>query len=444
MTDLPISFLDAMKKLLASDYDAFISTYEQSSFRGIRFNNKKVSEDARSVILKGLKEEYRRVPWTQNGYYVSDSLAISKSPYYYAGLYYIQEPSAMSPAAYLPVDKSDIVLDLCAAPGGKATELASRAGFLLANDISATRAQALLKNLELSGNPNIAVTAETPEKLSGVYAGYFDKILVDAPCSGEGMFRKDNTLINSWLERGPEYYQQLQLEILDKAYLMLKPGGQLLYSTCTFAVSEDEYVINEFLSKHPDLELKDIPDRYPDFCEGQEGCQKAARLFPHKIEGEGHFLALIGKAGADTLSLHCLEEKVIQIDNRLYKVPKDFMIAKGIRYLRTGLLLGEYKKDKFIPAQALAMSLDILDTDIICRHKDIKIDNKTEFGFSILNLEYEDERVKKYLKGETIFTENDALENGYVLVSVNGYPLGWGRINRGQVKNDYPKGWVMN
>ena len=251
---LPETFLEQMKQLLGSDYDAWLESYAQKPFAGLRINETKTDRETWESALAPFS--FRRVPWTGNGYYIGEDAKASRHPYYYAGLYYLQEPSAMAPAAVLPVCPGDKVLDLCAAPGGKSTELGARLlgeGLLVSNDISNSRAKALLKNLELFGIPNICVTSETPEKLASVFGPYFDKILVDAPCSGEGMFRKDPDLIKSWLERGPEYYAPIQRQILKSAAAMLKPGGMLLYSTCTFAKMEDEDTISWLLSEEPDL-----------------------------------------------------------------------------------------------------------------------------------------------------------------------------------------------
>ena len=291
---LPETFLEQMKLLLGTDYDAWLESYDKKPLAGLRYNTAKTYTEEWEGTLSPFP--LRRVAWTKNGYYIGEDAKASRHPYYYAGLYYLQEPSAMAPAAVLPVCPGDKVLDLCAAPGGKSTELGARLqgeGLLVSNDISNSRAKALLKNLELFGIPNICVTSETPEKLATVFGPYFDKILVDAPCSGEGMFRKDPDLIKSWLERGPEYYAPIQRQILKSAAAMLKPGGMLLYSTCTFAKLEDEDTIQWILEEEPDLELVPI-EPWEGACGGFDG-MPVIRLFPHKIEGEGHFLALLRK-----------------------------------------------------------------------------------------------------------------------------------------------------
>lgn len=375
----------------------------------------------------------------------------------------------MAPAAILPVCPGDKVLDLCAAPGGKSTELGARLqgeGLLVSNDISNSRAKALLKNLELFGIPNICVTSETPEKLATVFGPYFDKILVDAPCSGEGMFRKDPDLIKSWLERGPEYYAPIQRQILKSAAAMLKPGGMLLYSTCTFAKLEDEDTIQWILEEEPELELVPI-EPWKGACGGFDG-MPVIRLFPHKIEGEGHFLALLRKkdtqapdggkfsgsigsdnrsgaaSGKDSAQVRRLEQesdfgqweamltqaldhsRIMVRDGMVYYLPKCFDRSWNLRYLRTGLLLGEWKKNRFEPSQAAAMALPM-----------------KEFSQTV-SLSAEDDRTIRYLKGETVFPtpeESSGLKKGWVLIGVDGYPLGWAKYTGSNFKNKYYPGW---
>lgn len=375
----------------------------------------------------------------------------------------------MAPAAVLPVCPGDKVLDLCAAPGGKSTELGARLqgeGLLVSNDISNSRAKALLKNLELFGIPNICVTSETPEKLASVFGPYFDKILVDAPCSGEGMFRKDPDLIKSWLERGPEYYAPIQRQILKSAAAMLKPGGMLLYSTCTFAKLEDEDTIQWILEEEPDLELVPI-EPWEGACGGFDG-MPVIRLFPHKIEGEGHFLALLRKkdtqapdggkfsgsigsdnrsgaaSGKNSAQVRRLEQesdfgqweamltqaldhsRIMVRDGMVYYLPKCFDRSWNLRYLRTGLLLGEWKKNRFEPSQAAAMALPM-----------------KEFSQTV-SLPAEDDRTIRYLKGETVFPtpeEASGLKKGWVLIGVDGYPLGWAKYTGSNFKNKYYPGW---
>ncbi|MDO4268206.1 MAG: RsmB/NOP family class I SAM-dependent RNA methyltransferase [Eubacteriales bacterium] len=452
---LPETFLSNMRDLLGADYELWLASFQEPPCQGLRINTRKISvPEWERVSPFGSA----RVPWTPNGYYVGDKDRPSKDPYYFAGLYYIQEPSAMAPAAILPVRPGDRVLDLCAAPGGKSTQLGAALdgrGILISNDISNSRAKALLKNLEMAGIPNFCVTSETPEKLASVFGSFFDRILVDAPCSGEGMFRRDPDLIKSWEEHGPEYYVPVQREILRHAAAMLRPDGYLLYSTCTFSPSEDEENIDWLLDEQPDMELVPIP-LWEGACPGIDG-KPVIRLFPHRLRGEGHFAALLrkkgqagqkpdrlpGKAGLAPAERRRLEkesdylqwesmcrepfprDRMMIRDSQLYLLPEEFDKGWRLRYLRTGLLLGEWKKDRFEPSQAAAMALGPADYR------------------QTLSLDKKDGRVLRYLKGETISLEEaeQPKEKGWVLLCVDGYGLGWAKYAGGSLKNKYYPGW---
>lgn len=439
-----------MEELLGDEYPLYIDSFEQEQVHGLRVNTGKVTPEQLCGLLPVLLTP---VPWIPNGFYYQEEYRLSKDPLYYAGLYYLQEPSAMTPASLLPVVPGDRVLDLCAAPGGKSTQLGANLqgkGMLLANDISSSRAKALLKNLELFGIPNICVTSETPEKLASVFPEFFDKILIDAPCSGEGMFRKDHDMVKSWKDKEPEYYHGIQKEIADQAVKMLKPDGFLLYSTCTFSRMEDEEIIEYLLGTYPELELTALP-LFEGACDGI-GLSGCIRLFPHKIQGEGHFLALLhkkaGDGGMDTgrtlqsdtgfsmdrepgirdfLKKTGLEfdEKRIWVNHDLvYYLPDGFSLHAGLRYLRTGLFLGELKKGRFEPGQALAMTLSPDQFD------------------QVLSLKRDDHRVIRYLKGETIsLLEEEGPMKDWCLVCVEGYPLGFAKGTGMALKNKYYPGW---
>ena len=239
--ELPVAFCDEMKRILGDEYEDYLKSMEGTRKFGLRVNTAKISAED---FLKISPFELTPIPYVKNGfYYDGEKEQPAKHPYYFAGLYYLQDPSAMTPASRLPIEENDVVLDLCAAPGGKATELAAKlhgTGLLIANDISSKRAKALLKNIELFGVENSFIVTEYPKKLAEYFTGFFDKILIDAPCSGEGMFRKEPSMVKAWEQNGPEFYAALQEDILKQALPMLKPGGMLLYSTCTFSPLEDE------------------------------------------------------------------------------------------------------------------------------------------------------------------------------------------------------------
>lgn len=365
----------------------------------------------------------------------------------------------MTPANRLPVEPGDRVLDVCAAPGGKATELGAKLqneGVLVANDISSSRARGLLKNLEVFGIGNMLVMSEEPGRLERYFSGYFDKILIDAPCSGEGMFRKDKKMVRAWEEHGPEFFSKLQRSIITQAARMLKPGGMMLYSTCTFDPLENEGTIEYLLGEYPEFEIQEIAG-YEGFAPGRPEVTKSkdpnfaktVRIFPHHMKGEGHYLALLKKSeDAICPSSPVAEQKAKKIPaeleeffrdvkwdlkpwrldihgERVYYMPENLPELKGARFLRSGLLLGELKKKRFEPSQALAMNL------------------KMEEYAHTLNLSSDDDRLMRYLKGETIDVEDliPAKAKGWHLICTDGFPLGWGKVTNGTLKNKYLPGW---
>lgn len=478
---LPQAYLKEMEKLLGEEYQAYLDSLERPGNAGIRLNTGKIT---------GREWEERspfpteQVPWAENGRFCGEGAQPAKDPYYYAGLYYIQEPSAMAPAALLPVEPGDRVLDLCAAPGGKSTELGSRLrgrGLLFSNDISSSRAKALVKNLELFGISNSCVCSEQPERLAELLPGYFNKILVDAPCSGEGMFRREESMVKDWEKRGPAYYGPIQRKILRAAADMLSPGGVLVYSTCTFSPYEDEETVLEILKEREDLE-PDPMERFPGAAEGL-GLPGSLRLFPHRLRGEGHFVARLRKkadgrkdvpgpekkkicgitAGSmnrpglpslDPASEKMLSEllrgvaasvsglsgvsepesawrkRLSERGGALYLLPEGFPEGLGLRFLRTGLFLGEVKKGRLEPSQPLAMVLSP------------KALRETENALNVFSMNREDGRVIRYLKGETIsLEENEPDAAGWTLICVDGFPLGWGKGNGRTIKNKYYPGW---
>ena len=299
--ELPEEFASRMKEMLGEEYDAFLESYQLPRSYGLRVNTGKITGEA---LREQAPFALRQIPWVKEGYFYGEGDIPARHPYYAAGLYYLQEPSAMTPASRLPVEPGERVLDLCAAPGGKATALGAALGgqgLLVANDISNSRARALLRNLELFGISNAFVTSETPAKLAEVFPGFFDKILVDAPCSGEGMFRKDPAVMKTWEAGRPEYFAGLQREIVRQAVRMLRPGGKMLYSTCTFSREENEGTISWLLKEFPEMELlpmegyEGFDGGRPQWGDGNSALTRCVRIWPHKMDGEGHFLALLEK-----------------------------------------------------------------------------------------------------------------------------------------------------
>lgn len=299
---LPFEFLNRMKENLGEDYPSFLRSYQEKRKRGIRVNTLKLPPDE---FVRRIPFSMEKIPWIEGGFFAEEDAALSSHPFYAAGLYYIQEPSAMTPAALFPVHPGERVLDLCAAPGGKATAIAAKlqgTGLLLANDNSRTRARALLRNLELFGVRNALVTSAEADQLERIFPAHFDKIMLDAPCSGEGMFRKSEEARKSWSPEKVEQCAALQKKLLRSAIAMLRPGGLLMYSTCTFAPAEDEGNVAWTLQHFEEMHIVSLP-QFPGFSEGRpewgngrEDMHSCIRLWPHKIMGEGHFMALLQKA----------------------------------------------------------------------------------------------------------------------------------------------------
>ena len=431
MTNLPEQFIQNMKKQLPeNEWEAFFAVYEKTPFKGVRLNPLKGGRDALKALLPFLGE---RVAWEENGFYATEE-KVGNSPFHAAGVFYSQEPSAMCAAPLLDVQPGERVLDLCSAPGGKGTQLACRMqgqGVIVLNEPVSARAKILSQNVERMGIKNAVVTNELPERLSTKFAGYFDKILVDAPCSGEGMFRKNaEEALQEWSEENVALCAERQRYILDEATKMLRVGGRLAYSTCTFAVEEDEGQVCDYLKNHPEMRLI-----------AQE------KLYPHKVDGEGHFAALfekIEKTGEwDTrlkeVKLWCSHEaekayrdfeksffkekfafRLYEVNGILYELPKGVFDWKGVQVLRVGVRLGEVKNGRFEPSHSLALCV------------------KKEECKNALDLLETDARLEKYLRGETI--EEEKICNGWCVVCVHGYPLGLGKAVNGTVKNHYPKG----
>lgn len=471
MADLPQSFLDSMKEILGEDYEAFLAGFDGQRQYGLRVNTLKMNlEEFERIAPFHLK----KVPWISNGYFYEAEDAPAKHPFYSAGLYYLQEPSAMTPASRLKVQPGERVLDLCAAPGGKATELGAALqgeGLLVANDINTARARALLRNLELFGISNSFVTNEPPHVLAERFPEFFHKIMVDAPCSGEGMFRKNPAVVDSWQEKGPEYFSKLQREIIVQAADMLLPGGMMFYSTCTFSPLENEKTITHLLKERPDMEVIPMED-YEGFAEGltsyrgevfDESCKLCRRIWPHKMSGEGHFMALLHKKNGtqqqvqQTVSQSSIwwekckglnkEQKAAEdffshvniaydgkrIDVRgdnLYYLPAPKYDGRGLHFLRNGLFMGEFKKKRFEPSQPFALALHAQDFD------------------QVLDFPADDERLSRYLRGETLDVSDliagEKKRKGWQLVMVAGHPLGFGKLVNNNLKNKYPAGWRKN
>ena len=438
--NFPIEFKERMKNMLKEEYEDFEKSFSiDSKSSAIRINTKK--ENAKNLIFSEFGN-LKNVPWCKTGFYADKTKISGNHPYHLAGLFYFQEASAMCAGEALPICENDRVLDLCAAPGGKSTHIAaklSESGFLVSNEINKKRASILSENIERMGFSNVLVTNESPERLQQKFPHFFDKIIVDAPCSGEGMFRKEPQAIDEWSVAHTLSCSQRQKNILQSAVKMLKPGGMLLYSTCTFALCENEENVEYVLNNFKDFELLQIKELE---CIDDGFIPKTKRIYPHKQNGEGHFAALLKNTGESVVqkehtqksnltkeNLKLIEEffkkfmnisipdgVLISFGEQIYLLPHGIDIDK-LKVLRPGLHLGICKKGRFEPAHALCTALP-----------------SSAFK-NIIDFSPENPELHSYLKGNTLHCD----KNGWVLVCVSKIPIGWGKASNGILKNHYPK-----
>ena len=428
MPKLPTDFSEEMKIILGKDYDMYEKLMDKEAFRGISLNRLKA--DNTDI----LPFDTEKCPFYQNGYYIlCDEKGIGNTPLHHAGVFYVQEPSAMSAVTLLDVQKGDKVLDLCAAPGGKSAQIASclqNTGLVWSNEIVKNRAQILLSNFERMGISKGIVSSCHPDILCQKLQGYFDKVLVDAPCSGEGMFRKNPDAIREWSREHVLSCAERQLSILNSAANAVKNGGILVYSTCTFSFEENEGVMKRFLAENPDFEMCGISEHFGRKTE----LPCAVRITPVE-NGEGHFAAKLHKKGESlsetfTRSLkgdipkelkeifHELPKgNYITVNDKLYIMPEDTPDFKGLGIIRSGILAGEFVKKRFEPSHALFMS------------------SKAENIKRVLELD--DIRIKEFLSGMEIDSD---CQNGYTAVTYKGIVTGFGKTSNGRLKNKYPKG----
>ena len=425
---LPEAFLSRMKDQLGDGYPAFLESLERPRAVALRFNP-----------LKGERAELPfvqdQVPWEPEGFYYDPEARPGLHPYHEAGVYYLQEASAMSAVALLDPQPGERICDLCAAPGGKTTQIAGRMmgeGFLLCNEINPKRAKILSRNIERMGVANALVTNEHPATLAERFEGWFDRVLIDAPCSGEGMFRKEEAAVTDWSLETVAMCARRQAEILHSGAQMVRPGGRLVYSTCTFAPEEDEGAVEEFLRTHPDFVPESV--EAPWFESVQNG---GFRMWPHKLRGEGHFAAVLRRIGgeegepvpaagdklprawtdfAKEMGITLPKGKLITFGQSLYWVPEELPELRRLKVMRPGLELGELKKDRFEPAHALALWL------------------RTASRTCILNADSRE--LAAYMHGEALPSD----QRGWCLVMADNYSIGWAKGDGNWLKNHYPKG----
>ena len=434
---LPEAFVSGMRRQLGQEADAFLAALEEPFQRGLRLNPRKPMMEAPEGILE-------EVPWNPStGRNLAADIAAGLDPLHEAGAYYIQEPSAMAPVAVLAPKPGERVLDLCAAPGGKSTQIAdglAGEGLLVCNEPVPSRARILSRNIERMGVANALVVSAKPEKLAPLWEDVFDAALVDAPCSGEGMFRRHPETRTEWTAQSPEGCAGRQKGILDCAARMVRPGGRLVYSTCTFNLLENEGVIEDFLRHHPDWEAMafTLPIGGGRTLEAPEGL---LHLYPHQLRGEGHFVALLHRKGEASPTPLLAASTALDVPEKpMLQAFGDFMHAfgflppptaqlgdtllsalelpplKGIPVLRAGMQLGALKGRVFAPDHGLAMALNC------------------QWEYPRIHLDRAG--ALRYQRGETLPTDC----KGYVLVCYQGLTLGFGKGADGQLKNHYPKG----
>ena len=425
---VPEAFLTRMQKQLGEEYEAFLKSLERPRAVALRFNPLKGETPQLPFVGEN-------VPWEPLGYYYDPDSRPGLHPYHEAGVYYLQEASAMAPVQLLSPQPGEKICDLCAAPGGKTTQIAGRMGgegFLLCNEIHPKRAKILSRNIERMGVANALVTNERPDHLAQRLPGFFDRVLVDAPCSGEGMFRKEEAAVTDWSEETVRMCAERQGEILESAAKLVRPGGRLVYSTCTFAPEEDEGAVAAFLAAHPEFTPEAL--EAPWFEPVENG---GHRMWPHKLLGEGHFAAVLRKNGGEEgeislqqgeklpkqwqsfareLGITLPEGKAVSFGQNLFWAPAEMPDLQRLKVMRPGLELGTVKKDRFEPAHALALWLK-------------NCGNVQSFGA-------DSEEMKAYIHGEVV----PSAQKGWCLVQADGYSIGWGKGDGRVLKNHYPKG----
>jgi len=446
MKQLPKEFTDRMRTLLKDEYDSYIYAMQQPPVKGFRVNTDKISlSDFEKINIFSSK----KIPYVENGFYLEFE-KIGNHPYHHAGMIYVQEPAAMAPAECIEISPDWKILDMCAAPGGKSTQLKNKLGengILVSNEIIASRCKILTGNIERLGLNNTITTCMDTQKLAKSFEKTFDMIMVDAPCSGEGMFRKEEIAIDEWSIQNVLKCAQRQSEILENAVIALKDGGYIVYATCTFSIEENEMVIDKFLQRHPEFEIIPVKESIINNTEDgifYNGCKcdnihYARRFYPHKSLGEGQFMAVLRNKNNgihdyfytpkfekidnsvftfldDILNGYQKENVRIYNGNIVYITP-NFKVDKGVAF-SCGINIGEMRKNYIQPHHQLFMSLG-------------------KFFKRKIELSPDSDEIKKYLHGEEISAN---CENGWAVVTVNGCSLGGAKVVSGIAKNHYPKG----
>lgn len=447
MKELPFEYSERMKKLLGDEFDNYISTLNSYPVRGYRVNTDKISiKDFEKINIFGTE----KIPYVENGFYLEFD-KIGNHPYHHAGMIYVQEPGAMAPAECVDIQSDWKIVDMCAAPGGKSTQLKNKLGengILVSNEIIPSRCKVLTGNIERLGLSNCVTTCMDTSKLAKTFPKSFDLVMCDAPCSGEGMFRKEEIAIDEWSMDNVIMCSERQSEILENAAKLVKNGGYIIYATCTFSVEENEMVVDKFLNNHPEFKIVSVNEKVKnntvdgikfDGCKC-ENISFARRFYPHKNKGEGQFMAVLhstldpsaenlfktkisGKI--DNVVLDFLDETLSDYDKNhvlmyngkpVYFTP-DFEVPKGSAFC-CGVTIGEIKKNYILPHHQFFMSMG-------------------KYFKRKINLHVESDEIKKYLHGEEFETD---CANGWAVVTVDGCSLGGVKVVNGRAKNHYPKG----
>lgn len=449
MKALPVDFENRMKNLLGDEFSSYKASLEEEPVRSLRVNTNKISlEDFNKINIFNTE----KIPYSPTGFYF-DYEKIGNHPYHHAGMIYVQEPGAMAPAECLTISEDWLCLDMCSAPGGKSTQLRNKLGengILVSNEIIPSRCKILTSNVERLGLKNVITTCMDSERIARLYPKTFDFIMVDAPCSGEGMFRKEQIAIDEWSKENVEKCATRQKEILENASKCLKNGGYIVYATCTFSLEENEMLIDEFLSNHPEFELLRVNEEvekntsdgiFFDGCKC-ENITFTRRVYPHKNKGEGQFMALLHNTDPEAQSEFSKNSKSsnVKIDKTVFEFLDgvlttydkacvkmnndtpiyfngDFDTSKATVYMK-GVTIGEIKKNYIQPHHQFFMAMD-------------------ESFKRKIELDCESDEIKKYLHGEEFDT---TCENGWAVVTVNGCSLGGVKVVNGRAKNHYPKG----
>ncbi len=446
MKILPTEYEKRMKKLLGDEFEDYIQSLNKPNVRAFRVNTDKISL-ADFQKINTLSDE--TIPYVENGYYLNAE-HIGNHPFHHAGLIYVQEPAAMAPAECIDINPDWKILDMCAAPGGKSTQLKNKLGkngILVSNEIISSRCKILTGNIERLGLCNTVTTCMDTARLAKTFPHTFDMIMVDAPCSGEGMFRKEENAVSEWSLENVEMCSKRQAEILENAAVCLKNGGYIVYATCTFSIEENEKTVDDFLYNHPKFEIIPVNERVREATVDGiefEGCRCAdikfaRRFYPHKARGEGQFMAVLHNTAPcdssykpvkqnakidtavisfldDVLTSYEKQNVIIYNGNPVYFTP-DFNIDKGVAF-SCGVTIGELRKNYIQPHHQFFSALG----------KNFK--RKIE-------LCNDSERLRKYLHGEEISAD---CENGWAVVTLYGAPIGGVKVVSGIAKNHYPKG----